>query len=334
MKKTWVAAFAAVILLSACGAKQEAAPAQSADTSKQSAASTPAATASAEPAKSNDTRTITYLGKDYTIPAKTERIVVTGSMESMEDAILLGVKPVGAMTVGGKFPELFKDVTDQAEAIGEKAQPNVEKIMTLKPDIILGSSKFPPEVMEKLNKVKVTIPVSHIATNWEANLNLLAELTGKQDKAKEEIEKYKKNAAAAKEKIGTSLQDKKVMAMRVRSGSINIFPSTVFLNETLYTDLGLAIPAEEIKQTKTAQIISLEKLSEINPDYLFVQFSEEENAEKPKAFEDLQKNPIWQSLEAVKNNKVFVNVIDPLAQGGTAYSKIKFLEAAVPKLMQ
>jgi len=29
----------------------------------------------------------------------------------------------------------------------------------------------------------------------------------------------------------------------------------------------------------------------------------------------------------VKNGNVFVNLVDPLAQGGTAYSKITFLEA-------
>lgn len=79
-------------------------------------------------------------------------------------------------------------------------------------------------------------------------------------------------------------------------------------------------------------MISMEKLSEINPDYIFIQFSEDENKEQPKVLEDLQKNPIWQSITAVKNQKVFINVVDPLAQGGTSYSKFKFLEAALPKL--
>ncbi len=113
--------------------------------------------------------------------------------------------------------------------------------------------------------------------------------------------------------------------------SINVYPDSVFFNPSLYTDLGLTVP-EEIKQAKAQQVISLEKFSEINPDYLFVQFSEDENKDNPKAMDDLQKNPIWQSLKAVKDGKVFVNVVDPLAQGGTAWNKMKFLEAALPKL--
>jgi iron complex transport system substrate-binding protein len=43
--------------------------------------------------------------------------------------------------------------------------------------------------------------------------------------------------------------------------------------------------------------------------------------------EDLKKNAIFQSINAVKNGSFFVNVVDPLMQGGTAYSKIAFLDA-------
>jgi iron complex transport system substrate-binding protein len=105
----------------------------------------------------------------------------------------------------------------------------------------------------------------------------------------------------------------------------------VFFNPSLYTDLGLTAQ-EEVKNAKAQETISLEKFSEMNPDYLFVQFSEDENKDQPKALEDLQNNPIWQSFNAVKNNKVFVNVVDPLAQDGTAWSKINFLKDAVEKL--
>ncbi|MDZ5010999.1 iron-uptake system-binding protein, partial [Clostridium perfringens] len=39
-------------------------------------------------------------------------------------------------------------------------------------------------------------------------------------------------------------------------------------------------------------------------------------------------------IEASKNNKVFVNTIDPLAQGGTAWSKVRFLDAVVDNLLK
>ncbi|SDC90315.1 iron complex transport system substrate-binding protein [Paenibacillus sp. UNCCL117] len=329
-RNKWVGVLMAASLavsLSACGtAAPEAKPA-SGGAAAETKAAEPAKTAAPE----KTTKTIKYLGKEYTVPAKTDRIVITGALEAMEDAMVLGVKPVGGITIGGKFPPMFDSISQGVESIGEKTQPNVETILKLKPDVILGTTKFPADVAEKLGKVGPLIQISHISTDWEANLRLLGELSGKQAEAEKALAKYKEDAKAAKEKLSGSLKDKKVVIVRVRQGSINVYPETVFLNPSLYTDLGLTVP-EEIKQAKAQQVISLEKFSEINPDYLFVQFSEDENKDNPKAMEDLQKNPIWQNIKAVKDGKVFVNVIDPLAQGGTAWSKMKFLEAALPKL--
>ncbi|MNI35201.1 Iron-uptake system-binding protein precursor [compost metagenome] len=177
-----------------------------------------------------------------------------------------------------------------------------------------------------MNKIAPMFPVSHISTDWESNLLLLGDLTGKQAEAKKAIQSYKDDAKAVKEKMAPVLKDKKVLIIRLRAGAINIYPADVFFNPSVYADLG-AVPPVELKEAKAQQVISMEKLSEINPDYLFVQFSEEENKDQPKALEELQKNPIWNSLNASKNKKVFINAVDPIAQGGTAYSKIIFLEA-------
>lgn len=285
---------------------------------------------SAEPAV-NQTRTVHYLDQAYTVPAKTDRIVVTGSLEAMEDALVLDVKPTGAITVGGKFPDMFKKITGDAQSVGEKAQPNLETILKLKPDVILGSTKFPPDVSRKLAKIAPVIPISHIGTNWEENLNLLAELTGKQGLAKQVLKQYKDDVAVAKKQLGDRLHGKKVVVVRIRGGNIMIYPENVFFNPTLYQDLGLAVP-QEIKNAKAQEVISLEKFSEMNPDYIFVQFSEDENKDHPKSLETVVNNPIWQSTRAAQNNHVYVNVVDPLAQGGTAWSKIHFLQAAVEKL--
>lgn len=325
MKKLATIGITTLVLLglTACGGgKTETAPA---------AAGTTAPTASVAPtvaptATPSGPRVIKYVGKEYTVPAKAEKLVITGALESLEDALLLDVKPVGALTVGGKFPAVFAPITDKAEGVGEKTQPNLETILKLKPDVILMSTKFPAETIEKIAKIGPTIPVSHIATDWENNLTLLGELTGKQDKAKQVLDKYKADSAALKTKIGPIFKDKKVVALRVRSGSLFIYPEDVFFNPSIYAELGATVPAE-VKAAKAQANISLEKLSEMNPDYLIVEFSEEENKDTPKVFEDLKNNPIFKNINAVKNDQLYTNLVDPLLQGGTAYSKIKFLEA-------
>ncbi len=116
------------------------------------------------------------------------------------------------------------------------------------------------------------------------NLKLLAALTGKQKEATASILKYQNELKVAKLKLAPKFKDKTVMALRIRTGNLFLYPH-------------------------------------------FLQFSPDENKDNPKALEELQKNPIWKSLKAVKSGNVYVNLVDPLAQGGTAYSKFTFLEA-------
>jgi len=309
-----------MIILAACGEKKTAEENSSTNTNEE------AAQVHEESTNENGTRTIEYLGESYEVPEKVERIVVTGAMEAMEDMVVLDVHPVGAIAVGGKFPELYAAVTDKAESIGEKIKPNFEKILELDPDVILGSTKFPEEVQSKLEKIAPTILVSHISTNWESNLNLLAELTGKQAEAEKILSTYKADIEDAKSTLTAKLEGKKVAAIRIRGGQAYVYPKEVFLNPVLYGELGLEVPGE-IAKAKSQEAISIEQLADMNPDYLFVQFSTDENADAPNALEDFKKNPIIQNINAFKNEQVFVNVVDPLMEGGPAFSRITFLEA-------
>ena len=278
------------------------------------------------------TQTITYLDKEYEIPAKVTK-VATASLESMEDAAILGVKPVGAVTVGGKLPEYLADDLAGAESLGDKMQPSYETLLELDPDVILWTSKAKENVTEQLEKVGPTFPYSHISTNWESNLNLLAQLTGKEAEAEKIISEYKADAKAAKEQLGESMKGKKVLVLRLRAGNVYVYPQDMYLNPVLYNDLELEVP-EVVKSAKAQELISMEKLAEINPDYVFLQYEESENADTPKVLEEVENNPIWKSLNATKNGKVFVNAVEPLAQGGTAWSKTAFLKAATSSLTE
>ncbi|MBW7475471.1 ABC transporter substrate-binding protein [Paenibacillus oenotherae] len=335
MKKSALSLGLIVVLamvLAACGGgNNEPAPASSNNKAENAGAANQKPSEEKADTSAQAAKRITYLDQEYELPASTERIVITGAVEAMEDSIVLDVKPVGAITFSGVFPPMFQAVTGEATSVGEKAEPNFETILSLKPDVILASTKFPAEVIEQLQKIAPTIPYSHIATNWEANLALLGELSGKQEQAAEAIAKYKSDLETARAELGDKMKDKKVIAARIRQGDIYLYPEKVFFNPVLYGDLGISVP-EEVKAAKAQEAISIEKFAEMNPDYLFIQFSPDENKDTPGALEDLKNNPIMKSIKAFKNDAAFVNVVDPLAQGGTAYSKIEFLKAAVSSL--
>ncbi|OWA37217.1 iron-uptake system-binding protein [Saccharibacillus sp. O16] len=316
-------------LLAACGKENQA---QTSAEAAEGTSNTASGSAAAGDQAASGERTLTYLGKTYTVPAQAERIVITGSMEAMEDALTLDVHPVGAITYAGNFPEQFASITDSAKSIGEKTQPNFETILSLKPDVILGTTKFPEETTAQLEKIAPTILVSHISSNWQDNLKLMGELTGKEKQAQTAIDQYAADVQSAKSEIANKVEGKTVMAVRVRQGSLYVYPADVFVNAILYGDLGIAVP-EIIASAKAQQEISVEQLAEINPDELFVQFSEQENGKAPQALDELQANPIVKQLKAYKDGTLYVNLMNPLSEGGPAWSRDQFLKAAVDKLI-
>ncbi|WP_462405433.1 ABC transporter substrate-binding protein [Gracilibacillus sp. Marseille-QA3620] len=313
MKKLWKAGFVAALALSlaACGEDETAnSKAKQADTEAKE-------------------KTVTYMDKEYKVPA--DPTIVAASLESMEDLALLDVKPAGALAVGGELPSYLAEDLKGAELIGDKMQPNYETILGLDPDIILGTSKFQEDVKSQLEKIAPMMPISHVSTDWEANLTAVAELTGKEEEAEKILEEYKTDAAEVKKSVSESMKDKDVVIIRLRAGNLMIYGQDLYLNPVLYTDLGLEVP-EEVAAAKAQEAISLEKLAEMNPDYIFLQFEESENADKPEALDELQKNAIWNGLNAVKADHVFINSVEPLAQGGTAWSKTQFLDAVQQNL--
>ena len=328
MKKYWSLGAAALLALTlaACGSSDEA---------KEAGAETEVVeqeqTASEAEEQATE-MTINYLGTDYTFPNPVENIVAA-SLEAMEDAAILGVKPVGVLEVAGEIPEYLRTELQGATLIGDKKAPNAEVILTLDPDAIIGTSKWGEETMTPLNKIATTLPYSHISTDWKDNLLAFGELANKKEEAEKIIEDYDAKAAEAKASLGDTAADKEVLVIRLRGGIMNVYPVGVYLNPVLYEDLGLQVP-EVVTKAEAQAELTLETLAEIDPDVIFLQFETSENKDAPTALDDLQANPIFANLTAAKNGDVHVNTVAPLAQGGTAWSKVKFLDAAVEKLVK
>lgn len=268
---------------------------------------------------------ITYLDQEYAVKIPTTNII-TASVETMEDAAALNIQPLGAVTVGGEIPSyiapsLGKDVAN----VGDKFGPNVELVTTLTPDVILGSTKFDDDVTKNLEKIAPTINVSHVSENWKDNLKLLGTLSGKEEKADKLIADYETSLKETKE-AQPNIGDLKVVILRVRGGELCLYGENVYYNPMLYTDLGFKKPAE-IDKVKGQETISVEQFSKINPDIVFVQFAKEENNGHENFIDNLKNDPIWQSMAATKNDKVYYDIVDGGYQGGTYLSKKVMLDA-------
>lgn len=320
MKKyrTLVSAAALALMLAACNAEEEveSSEANTEQVSKDDQSVADEATV----------QKVSYLGNDYDVPAKVDTIIAA-SLEAMEDAAVLGVKPAGVISNDGKtMPKYLEADLAGATVVGSKKEPNTEAMLSLNPDVILGTSKWDEAQMTNYNKIATTFPYSHISTNWKENLLLFGQLAGKEAEAQKALEDYETTLANTKETIASSdLKDKKVLIIRVRGG-LAVYPAGVYLNPSIYEDFGFSVP-EELNAIEAQTVITYETLAEWNPDMIFLQYADDENKETPELLKEILDNPIFSSTTAAKTNNVHVNLIDAMAQGGTAWSKINFLKA-------
>lgn len=276
--------------------------------------------------------TINYLNKTYNVKSPTSKII-TASFESMEDAVALNFHPIGAVTISGDMPGYLKNKLGKNVAnIGDKFGPNVESVASLKPDVILGSTKFDDSVTSNLTKIAPTINVSHKSDDWDKNLILMGTLTGEVDKAKKLVSNYENDLITFK-KNNPEITNKKIMIIRIREGELCIYGEDFYYNPMLYKDLGFSMP-KEIQTVKGQTTISKEQLSKIDNDIILVQFITSENKGFPNALTDLKNDTLWKNIPAVAKNNVFYNVVDGGYQGGTYLSKDVMLKALNEKVFK
>ncbi|KZK07347.1 MULTISPECIES: ABC transporter substrate-binding protein [Lactococcus] len=275
---------------------------------------------------------IEYLNKTYKVKFPTSKII-TASFESMEDAVALNIHPIGGVTVSGEMPSYLKNkLGNNIINIGDKFGPNVESVASLKPDIILGSTKFDDSVTNNLRKIAPTINVSHKSNDWDKNLLLMGTLSGHIEKAKNLISSYENDVKFFK-KDNPQINDKKIMIIRIREGELCLYGEDFYYNPMLYKDLSFSMP-KELSTVKGQTTISKEQLSKIESDIILIQFMTSENKAFPNALNDLKNDTIWKNIPAVANHKVFYNVVDGGYQGGTYLSKEVMLRALNEKVFK
>ncbi|KUF29274.1 MULTISPECIES: ABC transporter substrate-binding protein [unclassified Lysinibacillus] len=280
------------------------------------------------------TTKITYLNNHYSVPVKPEKILFLNAFESIEDAVILGIEPYAASAIGSDeepFPSFFGDVTANTIPLLTTSGDSLEYVLQLAPDLIISTDMEDPKVLEQLEKIAPVIPTSHYGPDWQENLEMLAEITGKAEKAKTLIDKYHQDKQNAIHYLD-SFQDKDIVAIRIRGGEMMIYPKDVFLNDVLYGELNLPVP-EAINKVNQQTVITLEGLYQANPDYIFIQYDLYENDLDGSILEELQQSPVWKGLKAVESNQVFINAVDPLVMGGgTLNGRIRILEATMEAL--
>jgi iron complex transport system substrate-binding protein len=245
------------------------------------------------------------------IPDDWQTLIALDSVTA-EGAIALDIKPLGT-TFSGISKHLEDRLTD-VKNIGTTGEPNLEKILALKPDLIVGIDSQ-ENIYPQLSKIAPTtlIKFTH-SGNWKAVFQEFSTFIGKKEVAEEVMAKYDQRIAKFKEKMGD--RPPVVSVVRIYPDSINLYLRDSFVG-TILADAGLPRPesqnlsAEEAKKIAGNEIqmsISKELLSKADGDVIFIWTGENDpkiNEELQTKIIALQKEPLWQNLKAVKNGRVY-----------------------------
>jgi iron complex transport system substrate-binding protein len=295
MKSARVGAVLLALVLAGCGvAAQDAQETTSA--ARDSAAAFPV--------------TIDHKYGATTIPATPHRVVTLGLSD--QDAVLaLGVVPVGAIDwfkerPYGQWP-WTKDRwgTTLPEIVGERDDFNLEKILNLKPDLILALySGMSEQQYDELSKIAPTVGQPKGFDDYGAPWQDMTRMAGKAlglGKATESMIKDVDARFAAKRQQLSAWRGKKVAVVDpYEPGKYAVFqktdPKAAFMIE-----LGLTVPDEinEAAKDDNAADISSERLDMIDTDLIVILAFDTEQAKS-----QLAADPIFQGLTAVKDGRV------------------------------
>ncbi|MGN1402310.1 MAG: ABC transporter substrate-binding protein [Bacillus sp. (in: firmicutes)] len=254
---------------------------------------------------SSDTEEITLTDAmgEVTIPSEPKNIIAT----YLEDSLVsLDVIPAAQWSISGVPNQYLQDKLENVPLI-EWNVP-LEQVIEADTDLLIFSSAsaIPSGQYEEYKKVtSVYVMEDQDSTDWRKQISQLGQILNKEDKSEQVLEEYEENAQKASEEIKGAINEESVAAIWVTGGQYFLMEKGRFAANVLYEDLDLAVPSmienmDAAAADGTWSPVSLEALSELDADHVFLIASEGE-----KGIETLNNSTVWQSTPAAQNEHVY-----------------------------
>ncbi len=278
----------------------------------------------------SETKMITItdsLGRTVEAPCPPKRIVVCNSdVAEMICALGSAENVVGAADTTLQ-DKIIKSKMEGAQSVGHAFTPSVEKIMSLKPDIVFGYGGFlKQESADQLEQAGIPL-VYMDCYKYETmikDIETLGTILAKGKQAKEYIAVFEKYQTLIEKKINTlSFEEKPLVYYEHYSDYSVVRGDSQLIDTTGGRNIGSDISgssnkvSEEWVLSKNPQVIIKIASTSIPSGY-----EESEEAMKKKRSE-IMSRPTWGKIDAVKSGKVYMLSSDiytsPRAVVGIAY---------------
>jgi len=253
-----------------------------------------------------DCRTVQHVMGDTCIPHNPQRIVMLRE-DYWINGLELGVQSIATVSVPGfPFPKYLQDKVNRIQTIGGYGSPNLEKLLSLQPDLIVAESSYSTSLYEQLSQIAPTVVLNmpFPSPPWQEQLEEIAYILDREEEGKQLINDYWKRVEKLKQALGDRRHHLKISIANT-SSEYGIWsygknhPAGAILK-----DIELQRPEAQRGDFFYIENISIEKLSTIDGDILF--FVSWEREDDQKTLERLKQNPLWAKLEVVQKNRVYL----------------------------
>lgn len=245
------------------------------------------------------------------VPLKPQRIIALNHETTLDPLIALGVKPIGFASINYREKELLFGVSSDEvagiQSVGDASQPSLEKILMLKPDLILATdydgsrqrykllSAIAPTVLIPPPENMTAIDLQSQAY-FEYNLRYVAKLIGEETKAEEVLSQYYRRIEELRKRLGNQLQQIEISVLFCGEGYIWTAVKGIYPIYDILDDIGLHYKSSYLG----GEYLSIETINRYDADILFIVDVDERTSSY------YFQNPMFSNLKAVKNNQAYV----------------------------
>ncbi len=247
-------------------------------------------------------------GRQVEIPRRPQRVIVLNA-SNLELFYAAGGTVVGRPTTEAP-PPAVKAAVQQVPAVGITPNPNIEQIVALKPDLILGvNMPFHHNLIPVLDKAGIPIMLQALENYGQIidTLRFYGELTGQPEQAAAVIA----GIEARYEAVASKHENRSAPQVVVIWGSPESFHMATARSFTgdLVKRLG-AVNVADGGDNSGGQMgyvpLSMEYVAKQNPDKILLITHSPDEKTSGKIRADLMKHPVWRGLKAVENKQVFL----------------------------
>jgi len=248
-------------------------------------------------------RDITHAMGVTDVPGHPQRIVVLTN-EGTEALLAVGITPVGAVKswLGDPWYDHIADDMADVTVVGEESAVNLEVLVALEPDLILGNKMRHEKIYEQLSAIAPTVLSERLRGDWKVNMALYTDAAGAGEAGQAALAAFDGRVAKLHEALGDALKDK-ISIARFMAAQTRIYFKDSF-SGLILDEIGFARPTSQDKP-EFAEEITKERIPEFEGDRLIYFTYETGDGAADSQTADWTADPLWQNLDVVKAGKVY-----------------------------